>query len=116
MPEKPIYFGVTAKLPNEELAREYIDWLSSKVIPAVLREGATSGRIVRLQPTTPAQLEIKIETQYVFPSSSDFNKYANGSVATELKTEGTTRFMSRGLEFIGKDIGEILFAKDDRGL
>ena len=96
-----IAYTVTATLPSEALAREYINWLRSGHLDAVIRAGAESGAIVRLDPPElPApDGPVQVETRYVFATREDFDRYIRHT-APALRAEGLERFgPAKGVRF-----------------
>lgn len=98
-----IAYTVTATLPNESLAREYIQWLQDGHVDDVIEHGAHSGMIVRItDPATP----IRVETRYIFSTKALFDRYVE-RFAPILREEGLKKFPpERGVTF-ERRIGEI---------
>jgi hypothetical protein len=98
------FYAVTATLPDEATAAEYLDWLGHGHTQQVVAAGASSARIVRLDGDpggTP-----RIETQYVFPDRAAFDRYVS-TAAPGLRAEGLARFPpSRGITMVRRS-GEI---------
>lgn len=105
----PVFYAVTATLPDEATAAEYSSWLADGHVQHVIRGGAESARVVRLDPdSTPspglagqaeAPVRCRIETQYQFPSRAAFDRYVR-EVAPRLRADGLERFpASRGVGF-----------------
>ena len=90
----PVVYAVVATLPDDQIASEYLSWLTGGHVQAVLRGGATEVSVVRI--SVPP---IRIESRYVFPSQSDYERYL-ATVAAELRAEGLQRFPpERGIRF-----------------
>jgi hypothetical protein len=99
-----IAYTVVATLPGEDVASEYIGWLESGHLDAVLEAGAANAMIVRIQdPPAP----IQVETRYVFPTREVFERYLR-EAAPALRAEGQARFPPhRGVTFTRR-IGVVL--------
>ena len=98
-----IAYTVTATLPDDRVAREYIAWLEDGHVDAVISGGAHSGMIVRLDPPPPQQGQpdapIQVETRYVFATHELFNHYLE-HVAPALRADGLRRFgPERGVKY-----------------
>lgn len=91
-----IAYSVTATLPDEATAHEYIEWLEDGHIDRVIEGGAHSGMIVRMvDPATP----IRVETRYIFSNQARFDEYLR-TAAPALRADGLKRFPpSRGITF-----------------
>lgn len=91
-----IAYTVIATLPDESTAREYIAWLEDGHVDEVLRAGAHSGMIVRVEdPPRP----IRVETRYIFSTRGRFEEYLRAA-APALRAEGLRRFPpERGVTF-----------------
>lgn len=83
------FYAVTATLPDEATATEYLAWLAHGHTRQVVAAGAESARIVRLDRV--AGESPQIETQYVFPSRAAFDRYV-ATAAPALRAEGLARF------------------------
>ena len=101
-----VLYTVTATVPGEDLACEYIDWLTGGHIQAVLAGGAATARVVRLD--AEAVTAPQVEVQYVFPSPAALDQYVR-DVAPALRQEGVERFASRGVTF-ARRIGRVVAA------
>ena len=88
-----ISYCVTATLPDEATAAEYLDWLLGGHIEGVLVGGAERGEVVRLDGDA-----IRIESRYVFPSREAMADYEAGP-AIPLREDGKRRFGDRGVSF-----------------
>ena len=103
-----IAYTVTATLPDEATAREYVSWLEGGHIDAVISRGARSAMIVRLDPE-PADPPgpIQVEVRYIFATRELFDRYVAVHAPT-LRADGLQRFgPSRGIQF-ARRIGTIL--------
>lgn len=102
-----VLYVVTATLPDEATAREYIAWLEDGHVDEVIARGAHSGMIVRLDPT-PADRPgtVRVETHYVFGTRELFDTYVERHAPT-LRADGLKRFPpERGIAF-ERRVGEI---------
>jgi hypothetical protein len=89
------FYAVTATLPDDATASEYLAWLRHGHTQQVVAAGASSARIVRLD--GGAGDRTRIETQYVFPDRAAFDRYV-ATAAPALRAEGLARFpASRGI-------------------
>jgi hypothetical protein len=81
-------YTVIATLPDPQTADEYVRWLTGGHIAAVLRGGAESGMVVRIEePAAPLQ----VESRYVFPSREGYDRYIR-EVAPDLRADGLRKF------------------------
>lgn len=87
----PIAYTVRATLPDEPTAREYIAWLKGGHVDAVLRAGARSATIVRLDGPAGPGGGVCVEVRYLFPSREAFDRYEREH-APALRAEGLARF------------------------
>lgn len=84
-------YTVTATLPDEPTAGEYLRWLEDGHVDQVIEGGAKSAMIVRItEPATP----IRVETRYIFPNRDAFDAY---------ERDHAPRLRSEGLELFGPD-------------
>lgn len=88
-----VSYCVTATLPDEATAGEYLDWLLGGHIEGVLVGGAERAEVVRLDGEP-----IRIESRYVFPSRQAMADYEAGP-AIPLREDGKRRFGDRGVSF-----------------
>ncbi len=99
---KRILYSVTATLPDEPTAVEYIAWLEDGHVDQVVEAGAHSGMIIRIEGAP-----IRVRTQYVFSTRETFDRYVERD-APGLRADGLKRFPpERGITF-SRDIGEIV--------
>lgn len=83
-----IAYTVTATLPDEQSASEYIRWLRTGHIDAVIRGGADQGMICRvIEPAEP----IRVQTRYTFATREMYDRYI-AIWAPALRQEGLERF------------------------
>lgn len=100
-----LLYIVTATMPDEATAREYVAWLEDGHIDQVIDGGAHSGMIVRLD--GPPDAKPKIETHYVFATREVFDQYVAKHAPT-LRAEGLRKFPpERGIVF-ERRLGEIV--------
>lgn len=99
-----IAYTVIATFPNRDLAKAYIDWLTSGHVQAVLAGGAASGVVVEISdPADPPQ----VESRYVFPDRDALDRYVR-EVAPALRADGLQRFgPERGVR-MERRIGQII--------
>ena len=85
-------YTVTASLPDEATARAYIAWLEDGHVDEVIRGGAHSAMIVRLEPDQQdAHGVVRVQTQYVFGTREVYDHYVERH-APALRAEGLKRF------------------------
>ena len=97
-----ISYCVTASLPDEATALEYLDWLHGGHLDGVLLGGAETAEVVRLDGDG-----FRIETRYCFPSRDAFASYEAGP-AVALREDGRARFgPERGIAF-ERRVGEVV--------
>ncbi|MBX3380588.1 MAG: DUF4286 family protein [Phycisphaeraceae bacterium] len=100
-----IAYTVCASLPDEPTAREYIGWLQGGHLAAVIRGGAATAQIVRLQTSSEP---IQIETRYLFPNQQVFDRYV-AEIAPALRADGVRRFPpERGIH-MDRRFGHLVF-------
>jgi hypothetical protein len=107
---KKIWYAVRATLPSPLLADEYVKWLEDGHLDQVLRGGAHSAMIVRLERSAsdglPADAR-QVMTQYIFSTRELFDRYVE-HFAPALRADGLRRFgPERGVR-MERLIGEIL--------
>jgi hypothetical protein len=91
-----IVYAVTATLPDEATAREYVEWLLDGHVAGVIAGGAKTGCVVRIE--EPA-MPIRVETRYDFASREALGRYVEGA-APALRAEGLAKFgPARGVRF-----------------
>ncbi len=97
-------YTVTATLPDESTAAEYVAWLLDGHIQGVVDGGATSASVVRLRQPDDA---IRVETRYLFANRSEYDRYV-AEFAPALREDGLARFgPNRGVTF-GRTVGEVI--------
>lgn len=75
-------------MPDAPTGDRYVAWLKDGHLEAVLRGGATSGRVLKVvEPKAP----IRFQTQYTFPSMGAYERYVREH-AQALRSEGLARF------------------------
>lgn len=85
-----ICYTVTATLPDENLAREYVDWLVGGHVQAVLAGGAIEARVVCLESGSGP---VQVESAYLFPDRPAYESYVSVH-APRLRAEGLAMFGS----------------------
>jgi hypothetical protein len=103
-----ICYMVIATLPNRATAEDYIRWLDDGHLDAVIRGGARSALVVRLDPGgANARGEVRVMTQYQFADRGDFDRYVR-ETAPALRSEGLARFgPQRGVRF-ERSVGQVV--------
>jgi Domain of unknown function (DUF4286) len=83
-----IAYTVIATLPDEQTRSEYIAWLESAHVNDVVKAGAHTAMILRIEdPVAPLQ----VEARYIFTTRQDFDRYLRDS-APALRADGLKRF------------------------
>ncbi|MEC9374687.1 MAG: DUF4286 family protein [Planctomycetota bacterium] len=98
---RSILYMVTATIPDEKTARDYIAWLEDGHVDQVVDGGAHSGMIVRLEGEP-----IRVETHYVFATRQRFDDYVKKH-APALRADGLKRFPPESGITFERRIGEI---------
>jgi hypothetical protein len=106
-----IAYTVIATLPNDAIARNYIAWLEDGHIDAVIKGGAHSASIVRLDPDDAANRgapgEVRVEVRYIFATRQLFDRYI-AEFAPALRAEGQKLFgPSTGVRF-ARTVGVVI--------
>jgi hypothetical protein len=99
-----VAYTVIATFSNEDVRREYIEWLESGHIDAVVRGGAHAAAIVRIDdPSTP----LEVQTRYIFQTRQALDRYLE-HVAPSLRADGIAKFPpERGVQ-MRRQIGTVL--------
>jgi hypothetical protein len=101
-----IAYMVIATLPDEGMAKQYIDWLNAGHVAAVIAGGASVGEVIRLE-STQADVPPRVMSRYEFPSREAFDAYLRETAPT-LRLEGLTKFgPGRGVNY-QRLTGEVL--------
>lgn len=101
-----IAYTVTAVFPNETIRDEYIAWLEDGHIDAVVKGGAHSAMIVKLE-REAGERGPQVEVRYIFPTRELFDRYVR-EFAPTLRSDGLARFgPARGVS-MSRRIGEVL--------
>jgi hypothetical protein len=96
-----IYYEVTASITDLGIADEWVRWMIREHIDAVVRVGATTGRLIRLHDSPSIYL-----VQYEFPSQQAFETYL-ATHAPRLRDEGRRRFEPEQVTYTRRS-GEIV--------
>jgi hypothetical protein len=99
-----LYYAVNASMPEPGMAGEYIAWLNGGHAAEVVRGGALTAMVVRLDdaPGGPA----RVMTAYTFESRQAFARYER-ETAPRLRAEGVQKFGTRGVGF-ERLVGEVV--------
>jgi hypothetical protein len=103
---KRIAYTVTATLPDEATAREYIAWLEGGHIDQVIEGGAHSAIIVRMDHDNAGDLP-RIEVRYIFSTREVFDRYVREH-APRLRADGLKRFGPERRINFARSVGEIV--------
>jgi hypothetical protein len=104
-----VLYAVTATLPDRATLEEYVAWLEDGHVDHVIKGGAHSAMIVRLDPQARGggAGPFRVETQYVFATRELFEQY-EARHAPALRADGLKRFPpARGVT-MERRIGEIV--------
>jgi len=97
-----IAYTVRCTFPDEATADEWVAWLRREHLADVMKGGARSAQIIRLDGTSTA-----CEVRYLFASRAAFATYEREH-APALREEGLRRFpLERGLSY-ERSVGEIV--------
>jgi hypothetical protein len=103
-------YAVIATLPDEPTTREYIAWLEDGHVDQVIKGGAHSAMIVRLEPSADDQLPpaaARVMAQYIFSTRATFDHYVSHH-APALRAEGQKLFgPHRGIK-MERLLGEVM--------
>lgn len=100
-----IAYTVRALCPDAPTAQEYLAWLKGGHIQEVIRGGALSAALIRLddQPGCPSRVEVR----YQFADRAALDRYLT-QFAPALRADGLKRFPpERGVAF-ERTVGEIV--------
>lgn len=100
-----ICYMVIATIPTQELLTEYVAWLEDGHVDQVVKGGAHSAMIVRLEPDQ--QGRHRFMTQYVFATREIFDTYV-AVHAPALRADGQRRFGPQTGVTMTREIGEIV--------
>ena len=90
-----VEYSVCATIPDEDTIREYVSWLVSGHVQAVLAAGAVSATVSRPDPPSP----VSVRVTYRFADRTCLDRYL-AEHAPRLRAEGACRFpASAGLRF-----------------
>lgn len=105
-----VLYAVIATLPDERLAGEYLAWLEDGHVEQVIKGGAHSAMIVKLERAAGDGLPAgarRVMTQYVFTTREVFDRYVE-HFAPALRAEGLAKFgPERGVR-MERVMGEIV--------
>ena len=100
-----ICYMVIATLPSTTVADEYVSWLEDGHVDQVVKRGAHSAMIVRLDSDSAGKP--RVMTHYVFATREVFDHYV-AQHAPALRADGLKRFPpERGISF-ARSVGEIV--------
>ena len=95
---------VTATLPDEDTRDRYLEWIQADHLVQVIRGGATTARLVRVdEPAAP----LEVASMYTFPSRAAFDLYVRDH-APRLRAEGLSRFGPESRVTFRRQVGTIL--------
>lgn len=101
-----IAYTVRAGCPSEAVAAAYVAWLEGGHTDEVVKGGAESAMIVRLEPDAPGG-PARVEVRYVFSTREAFDRYIR-ECAPRLRAEGLARFGPGSGVVFERTIGEVL--------
>lgn len=94
---------VRASLPDAATADDYVAWLRDEHLAAVIRAGAQSARVVRMD----ADGGVVVEVTYEFASESALKEYLTRH-APGLRAEGLKRFGSERRITFDRRVGVVV--------
>lgn len=100
-----VYYAVTATLPDEATAARYVHWLEDGHVDAVIKGGAHSAMIVRLE--VEAGEKPQVMTQYVFATRENYDRYV-AQVAPGLRAEGVKLFGPQTGVVMTRRVGKVV--------
>jgi hypothetical protein len=99
-----VWYMVTATLPDEDTRDRYVEWLGEGHLDQVIRGGATTARLVRVdEPSAP----LEVASVYTFASREAFDLYVRNH-APRLRAEGLARFGPETGVAFRRQVGTIL--------
>lgn len=99
-----ILYTVSCRCPDEDAAARWIAWLRGGHAADVMKGGAVSAEIAKLDPD--GQPGAACQVRYIFPSRALFDAYIRDH-APRLRAEGLALFPpERGFVY-GRSVGEI---------
>lgn len=99
-----IAYTVTAELPDAETRRAYISWLCQGHVDDVIKGGALSGSIIRIEdPAEPS----RVETRYLFAGRDNLEAYLRDH-APALRADGLARFGPESGVRFSRTVGELI--------
>lgn len=103
-----ISYTVTASLPDEPTRERYLTWILEGHAQAVVRGGASSARVLRLD-ADPSQAQVRLvaEVRYEFESRAALERYLR-DFAPALRAEGLALFPPESGIVIQRRVGEIV--------
>ena len=100
-----IAYTVTASLPDKHTRDDYIAWLEDGHLDAVIKGGAHSASIIKLDRDADSD-PFRVETRYIFATRARFDDYTSHH-APKLREEGVRLFIPRRVIF-SRTIGEVV--------
>lgn len=102
----PIAYTVIATFPDRATRDEYIAWLEDGHVDQVIKGGAHSASIVKLDQTSATD-PVRAEVRYFFSTRALYERYIEHH-APALRADGLRRFgPERGISF-QRTVGEIV--------
>lgn len=101
-----VRYTVTASLVSKYTLPEYVDWLKSGHVQALVTAGALSAEVNTLEVESDEQT--KVEATYVFPSRESLQRYFDGPAAL-LREDGKTRWIDTGKVTFSRKIATVDF-------
>ena len=86
-----ITYSVICKIDFETLAQDWLDWLNDDHIEKVIKGGASSAQIIKLDKASDDQPYVIYEIRYLFDNREAFDNYIENH-ATQLRLEGLEIF------------------------
>lgn len=103
----PFAYTVTCELPDEDVAAEWVAWLTGGHMQQLIDTGASSASLIQLEP-------LKYEVRYLYPSRLAFEQYEKEH-APSLRAEGLQKFpASLGLVYRRSTGSQIYFNEKEK--
>lgn len=103
-PTRLCYMVITT-LPDQAMADAYVHWLQDGHVDQVIKAGAHTGMIVRLDPSPDGKP--RVMTQYIFSTQSTFDHYLQHH-APALRADGQKLFSSERGVIMQRLVGTIV--------
>jgi hypothetical protein len=107
-----IAYTVAARLPDEAVRSEYVEWLTSGHVQQVLAAGASEVKVLVLDGVSAVgagqDARLAVEVRYLFSSREQLDRYL-AEDAPRLRAEGLVRFGPERLVSFSRSVGAVVF-------